>query len=503
MCMQLQGIRPCQHWNWNGDIILRETMVPAGRRVSGRQVKGHGIDIRQFVSSDENSAMHKALDEISHRWTSQDQQLLYARDASRSDFRADRIFKWFTNLQHIKSHRHVDHWLFPEETLAQSGGDSEDLSFLLGTLLIEAGISSSHVRIALGRVIDHTKKHPQPHDHVWVMYQRESGVWQILDPLTMVKHTSEYHLNSIEANVSDSELRDARMHSSVQDVEYIPYFVFNSEQVWRVSSTESTAGASLHNYLNTRQFATTFNPAFAVDVHNYIYEQALTGMSDLDLLRVKNASLYIDINVLSYDPRDHCDFAYIQESWDRMLSRLASGNLEDFGLAVHAIGDLYAHSMHAYFASRTSANRIALYDPANPIPSRKLVYDFTGLSLPGHDPQLDAEGCAQLWQGKLISGQWWRDYATYPDDLKDPAELQMHRNLPDHDCLAVDSPASGNNENYFVKNGLYEEQFLLRRQAAIDHVAQVYQLWLRGEVPVYRRKTNTSYFTSLLLGGPN
>ena len=50
----------------------------------------------------------------------------------------------------------------------------------------------------------------------------------------------------------------------------------------------------------------------------------------------------MDVNVLGYDPRDHFDFAYVPEGWQRVQKRLASGSITDFSLAAHAIGDFYA-----------------------------------------------------------------------------------------------------------------------------------------------------------------
>lgn len=470
--MQLCGIRPFQRWNWSGDMIVHDTTIPASRKVPSTNIKHYNIDIREFVSIGGNSVMRKTLRDITTNWSLEDKLLFFARSTGGFDFRAEKIFNWFSNLSYIKSKRRFDQWLFPEETLAQNGGDCEDLSFLLATLLIESGISRDCVRVALGRVIDHTNVNPKPHDHAWVMYQNELGAWQIFDPLSLVKQPEI--INPVAPLSADTHLLDELEHQ-IHDVEYIPCFVFNPDHLWRVRSTQAIAGKSFNDYLNSRTFWKNFNPAFAASVHNFIYDQALKGMSSSDLSVVKTASLRVDINVLAYDPRDHFDFAYIQAGWDRVNQRLKSGSLDDFGLAVHAIGDFYAHSMYGHLAPKTNANRIVPYDPTNPIPTSQLVYDFTDLPMPG--ASLDASASAKLWQGELISGQWWRWYTTYPSDLKSPKELQKHRNLPDHDALAVDSPTPGQQANFFVKNGTYTEQFALRRQAAIDHVTQVYQEW--------------------------
>jgi hypothetical protein len=183
----------------------------------------------------------------------------------------------------------------------------------------------------------------------------------------------------------------------------------------------------------------------------------------------------VDLNVLSYDPRDHFDFAYIDESWKRINKRLESGTINDFGCAVHALGDFYAHSMYAYFAKRKDADHIELYDPDKPVFAKPLVYDFSGLSMP--DASLTPEKAAEFWKGKLISGQWWRWYTTYPDDIQNKKELRIRRNLPDHDVLAVDAEKPEHDDNYFVLNRIYDEQFKLRRNAAIEHVRKTYTDW--------------------------
>lgn len=477
MCMQLNGIRPYQCWNWSGDMILHDTIIPASRKVPDTKISRYDIDIRDFVSIGGNSVIRKTLHQITDNWTNEDKLLFFVNGNNGFDFRAHRIFEWFSGLDYIKSKRHFDQWLFPEETLAQNGGDCEDLSFLLATLLIESGISQDCVRVALGRIIDHTHEHLKPHDHAWVMYQQELGAWQIFDPLEKVKQLEKSGKTGADTAIS-AQLHTKNDHPPIQDIEYIPCFVFNPEHLWRVRSTEAIAGKSLNDYLNNREFWANFDPSFAASVHNFILEQALKGMSSSDLVKVKLASLRVDINVLAYDPRDHFDFAYMQASWDQVEHRLKSGTLDDFGLAIHAISDFYAHSMYAYFAPKTSG-KITPYSPGNSIPSAKLVYDFTGLPMPGAN--LDTTAAAKLWQGELISGQWWRWFTTYPSDLKNPKELQKHRNLPDHDALAIDSPTPKQQDNFFVRNGTYLEQFRLRQQAAIDHVAQVYQMWSKSQ----------------------
>jgi hypothetical protein len=96
------------------------------------------------------------------------------------------------------------------------------------------------------------------------------------------------------------------------------------------------------DYLGFRinRFWTKFDPAFAVKAHEHIFDQALAGiLSPEEISQVKHQSFIVDVNVLDYDPRDHFDFAYVPEGWKRVQKRLASGSIENFGLAAHAIGD--------------------------------------------------------------------------------------------------------------------------------------------------------------------
>ena len=81
-----------------------------------------------------------------------------------------------------------------------------------------------------------------------------------------------------------------------------------------------------------------------------------------DLASVKHASFFVDVNVLAYDPRDHFDFAYLPEGWQRVNARLGTKSLRDFALAAHAIGDFYAHSLWGYYMFDPKNGSIPVYD---------------------------------------------------------------------------------------------------------------------------------------------
>ncbi|WP_020483054.1 transglutaminase domain-containing protein [Methylomonas sp. MK1] len=463
--MQTNNVRPYQKWRWAGDQIFHDTIIPASRTIPGTKIKNYRIDIREFLSFSNNAVVGEAIKAATENLADPLRLRFFTNGHGHFDFRADVIFEWFRSLNYIPGKRRFDQWYFPEETLALGGGDCEDLAFLFAALLLQSGISSYCVRVALGAVMVHDitgAKKSKKHDHAWVVYQKESGGWEIFDPLARVQNP----------DASDQP------QTATTEVEYVPVFVFNNDHLWMASTPEaSDTTDNLQTYLEQRSFWKNFNPTFAAGVHNSIFDEALSKMTVWNRLYVKSVSLGIDVNTAAYDPRDHFDSAYIDEGWARVQTHLATGNLADFGLAAHAIGDFYAHSMYGEFAKlQTGKNTMQLYDPAiNPATQcgKPLNYNFVGLDLPGST--LSAQDAAQHWNGKLISGQWFRWFAGYPADLN--GQRQDRQTLPEHDCIAIDAPTTDNKNHYFVNQGTYVNQFYLRRQAAIEHIQKVYVNW--------------------------
>jgi hypothetical protein len=232
----------------------------------------------------------------------------------------------------------------------------------------------------------------------------------------------------------------------------------------------------LADYLIDRRFFSEFDPTFAAGVHDSIFKNALSGISSSDLATVERASLIVDANTLAYDPRDHFDFAYIKEGWSRASTRLRTGRLWDFALAAHAIGDFYAHSTYADFAQRRpGSDAIVPYNPQTKHLAKKPQYDFSRYTpIPGS--KKSAEDAAKLWQGKLISGQWWRWYTTYPDDIQGAQELALRRTLPDHDTIAVDDAVRKDSHRRYDE-AEFQYQFADRRAAAVEHLRAVWLRW--------------------------
>jgi Transglutaminase-like superfamily len=174
-----------------------------------------------------------------------DQLRFLRRGPGNFDFRAQVVAAGLRRLDYIASSRSFDQWLFPEETLARKGGDCEDLAFVLAALLAASGISPYYIRLALGRIVDRTDPaNPKSWDHAWVMYLRESGAWEILEPMSKVQDRS--NLGGVAA--ARRQLLDNPL-----DVEYVPHFVFNTSHLWRVRGPEHRASQRFDKYLEARQ----------------------------------------------------------------------------------------------------------------------------------------------------------------------------------------------------------------------------------------------------------
>ncbi len=469
--MRSSHVRPYQKWNWAGDEIVHDSTIPASRTIPGGKRKRYPIDIREYLSIEDNAVVGRQLDLLKQELPSTTRDLFNSKSPGSFDLRLSKVAAYLSRFSYRWSGRRFDQWLFPEETLALNGGDCEDLAFLAAALLDASGISPYCIRVALGTVRSYLESgKTESWDHAWVVCQNESGAWEIVEPAALVRQARLVRHPKLS--------RRAVMLKQHLDVEYIPHFVFNKHHLWRVSTPDGSAAAGFSDYLGNRkdrEYWQKYKPAFAAKVHWSIFDEALTGMPQDDLDAVKRASLWVDCDVLRYDPRDHFDFAYIDESWDRVKRRLSTGKLLDFALAVHSIGDFYAHSFYAAFAPLRSDGSIAPFDAAHPIPPDQLVYNFQPYA-PLSGCESNPEQAADLWKGHLISGQWWRWFTTFPDDLENSPDFPSHRCLPDHDKVAVDGPnARPDQANYRGK--AYRRQFDLRRQAAVEHIQKAYVSW--------------------------
>ncbi|MFO0984144.1 MAG: transglutaminase-like domain-containing protein [Planctomycetota bacterium] len=474
MCMRATSVRPYQCWNWAGDEIVPDPIIPAERRIPGSRKRHYDIDARQFLGGAGNAVLRGAIAELVLSLPVADQARFRSRAPGSFDFRRDCVLQFLGRFHYqqlrerrslaarraIKRKDHFEPWLFPDETLALGHGDCEDLAFLLASLLEASGISSYCLRVAFGRIVDHGAA--REWDHTWVVYLDERGVWEILEPLARFgAATNNRHRRAVVRAVRGAD-----------DVEYVPFYVLNRDHLWRVRSRFAAANAELHDYLRDRKFWRGFDPSFAIKTHDHILDGALAAMSDQDRKIVKRAGFWLDVNVLEYDPRDHFDFAYVEEGWALAARRLASASLEDLGRAAHSIADFYAHTVYAEFAPRRADGSIRPYWPG--FDASAIQYDFAPYDVPGC--KSSRAEASRLYAGRLISGQWWRWYSTFPDELQDADGFWQRRCLPDHDQLAVDEPRP-RSDGYHRYRDCWDDQFQVRRAAAVEHVRQAYGRW--------------------------
>ena len=506
MCFQTSLVKSWDDWNWNGDEIVHLPIVPASRPIPGSQSKTrYNIDIREYLTTTSNAVVGERLSAIIKALPTDGERALFRSHSKNSfDFRADMILESFRDLRYRPKANVTpgcpDAWLYPDETLHEKGGDCEDLAFLLAALLMAAGISGYCVRVALGSLhitLPNGKK--QKHDHCWVMYQNEGSVWEILEPMTKVGGRS-------------GKSRSGPARQLAQKLEYVPHYVFNVDHLWQIHSRDFDQNAKFDDYCHSRRFWNKFDPSFAAGVHNTIYDQALGGKIPAAALSIiKRKSLMLDVNILTYDPRDHFDNGYIPDGWARVNTRLTAFHTnntdwDSFGAAVHSIGDFYAHSSYVHFAVLRNAaspqGQAVVYSPdgaliappqytANPADPSLPPFDLTSnaFSLNPYTWKGTKLQAAAQWAGKLISGRYaqkydpvatfWEGFTSLPLELVQAADYNTRGALPHHNEIAVDDQNVSADHRLYraTANGpddrqAFANQFRWRKNTAVAHIQQ-------------------------------
>lgn len=487
MCFTLTNVITTGRWNWEGHKIVRP-IIRGARKTPNKQTV-YDIDIREFLTTRDNEVIARTIEKVVGQLLPEKQALFRSHRSGSFDYRVQAISRYFfKNFKYIQGNRDFDYWLFPDETIAEGGGDCEDRAFLLAALLLASGISGYVVRVALGRLYDAEQKKSK--DHAWVMYRNEDGKWMCLEPLLLSK----------EARKVSKKLAIRKIPPRQPQYEYIPYFVFNDSHLWQIKNNVDIP--ELSDYLHARSFWTHFDPEFAASVHNDIFDIALKDMDDTDLFYVKACSLALD-TVSSYDPREHFDNGYIEEGWSLLREYLKERSLNKLTYALHAVADFYAHTSYAQFAPRDpNGKTIPLYNDAVP-PQLKAEYDVEPFNLNDTDrftvnpnfykDQDRTKAVAYCEKQQIISGRFAqprdpsqtfleKNFVYIPYDMRHAEDFPDRGSLPHHNEIAVDAPLGKNNEVpdahklYQTPKG-YQEQFNLRFDAARRHVTQEYEKW--------------------------
>jgi hypothetical protein len=516
MCYPASSIVRLDHYNWDGDEIIHEEAIPSSRPVVGlaSKHKNYSIDIREFLVSERNCILRKAIDvELSkfiNKIPNGDWAKFNSRKDGSFDYRANMLAAYVSKRIHYTIKEKVGkYWLFPDETLHIKAGDCEDRAFLLASLMLASGISGYNIRVALGQVKYYVgSSKPQIFDHVWVMYKNERGRWLLFEPL---------HVNHPSKNIRRKRVPSVPT-SGVTRIEYVPWFLFNDAHLWRVVTSDVRP-----NFKNSIQKKwNRFDPTFAGQVHrNIIIDEALKGAPPWfidglkrNYLAVPFSQSYVDKVDLpfTYDPRDHFDNGYIDEGWQKIIENMKkfkadNHDLDSFALSTHAIADFYAHTTYAHFARLDTSDpqkpKVQVYNPENPgiwytkkpDYSKNSEIDLASgnFSFNKRYWNKSRDQIPSVWNGKIISGRYAQRsdsqdfierFVYIPSGLENRNDFPERGSLPHHNEIAVDDSTIKDNSKhklYSPKNIpgkehlFFGNQFLWRKNAAIIHVRDVFK----------------------------
>jgi hypothetical protein len=492
MCFTLSRTVTTGRWNWDGDTIVHEPVIRGARRTPNRN-RLYDLDIREFLNTKSNEVVARGVGDAIDHLRPSEQALFRSHRRGSFDFRVQIMSEYLArHFPYVPGPRGFDFWLFPDETIAEGGGDCEDRAILLAALLLASGVSGYVVRVAIGVLYD--AEADDYRDHVWVMYRNENGKWMCLEPLLLTNQARR----TARSRVAERTIPQGHPY------EYIPYFVFNDAHLWAIKQNTGDPARQpdglLADYLHARRFWEHFDPAFATGVHSDIFDYALADMSDADRFYVKACSLALD-SISSYDPREHFDNGYIDEGWSLLREYLAEGSLNTLTYALHAVADFYAHTSYAHFAPQNNG-ALELYNDAVPSPFHPRydaevfnLHDTNRFTVNEHfytQPDRNA-AVAYCTRRGIISGRFAqtrdphqgfleKNLVHIPYEMRNAADFPSRGALPHHNEIAVDGPLGSDRvlpdgHRLYQTPEDYEAQFNLRFHAARQHVANEYAAW--------------------------
>jgi hypothetical protein len=246
-------------YNWAGDVIFRDTVIPDKRFVIGSLERGVPTDIREWLQPSNAEDKSRVLETALERMPG----LPKSSRVGEFDRRAHMI--WDFVARHVrynldKDRRgYDDFWLFAEETLCLAIGDCEDSSILLASLLIAAGISPYVVRVALGNVY---AKGRLLGSHAWVVYQDEGGVWRLL----------ESTLDAVPPYLPPAEAFSRPNAPRT----YRPDFCFNGDHLWWIrppADPRLRAPLGIHDYMQRQVRSGIVHAGMTSAFHQQFHEQ--------------------------------------------------------------------------------------------------------------------------------------------------------------------------------------------------------------------------------------
>jgi len=488
MCLTLSPLVNLHRWNWDGDRIVHECIVPSARPVVGRTGprNQYSIDVREFLVSERNEVMRRTLLHDLPRFAQQHgipPVDLLARSPGSFDLRAAVVSAYVAGMVRYSTSQGRDPWQFPDETLFLRTGDCEDRALLIASLLIASGISNYNVRVALGqiRTVDDQARRAR-HDHAWVMYKTEAGLWTVLEP-----HAAQ--------QLRAKRPSPRRAGPVPVYAEYVPFFLFNDAHLWEVVHTEKKL-----SFADTiRKRWSRIDPKFAGAIHKSIVSDALDGLPGCPpWLReglMRHFTSYFGAVVddpdnfatQGYDSYDHFDNAFIDEGWMRVNNRLADfqrdprKNLDAFAWAAHGIADFYAHTSYGEFGPR-QGGKLLPYGGSAP---QGIEYVSEPYQLARFSVLISGRYCQHG-----DSKSFLERLCPTPRYLDDPGDRML---LPHHDEVAVDGPTPS--KEHLLYGGTfapqYARQFQLRTDAATQHIRNALRQCLAGAGSAPLRQTGS------------
>ena len=196
-----------------------------------------------------------------------------------------------------------------------------------------------------------------------------------------------------------------------------------------------------------------------------------------------------------YNPFQHFDNGYIREGWNFVQNQVRIRSLTAFVRAGHAIADFYAHSTYGEFAG-VADNQLRLWDGTinheSPLFTRPPDYSQAPFGAakgslttnPGLTNQMSREEVTQaLNEHVILSGRFAQrgdkhapleEVVTYPRALYEKPDYAWRGCLPHHNEIAVDDERTADTHRLYNAEQ-YTSQFTLRKNSAIEHMAQIYK----------------------------
>ncbi len=102
MCLQTSAVTPWHDWNWSGDEIVYEPIIPASRTIPGTK-RRYPIDIREFLTTRNNAVVGQKLGLLIDRLPVAQQAHFRSHARGSFDFRVDAVLDYVGTLRYLRA----------------------------------------------------------------------------------------------------------------------------------------------------------------------------------------------------------------------------------------------------------------------------------------------------------------------------------------------------------------------------------------------------------------